>query len=130
MYVHITEQFLQSGDPGCKSYATTRASLLQSYPTYLWADPIYNSAGKRVIGPGSLGWSLYVSTISGSYVDVNHIIMSFVTSADLELYMQHDAGFRSSDAHAHAFNHSHLHTAALKIKVDKFQRLLHLPLTD
>ena len=25
-YVHITEQFLQSDDPGCKSYATTRAS--------------------------------------------------------------------------------------------------------
>src|SRR6218665_1282606 len=35
IYIHITEQFLQSNDPACKSYTTTRASLLQSYPTHL-----------------------------------------------------------------------------------------------
>src|SRR6218665_1309474 len=67
IYTHITEQFLQSNDPACKSYTTTRASVLQSYPTHLCmsrSDLQFRGEEEGHRSYISLA-GLYVSTIAG-----------------------------------------------------------------
>src|SRR6218665_637614 len=67
IYIHITEQFLQSNDPACKSYTTTRASVLQSYPTHLCmskSDLQFRGEEEGHRSCISLA-GLYVSTIAG-----------------------------------------------------------------